>query len=546
MYLYKNYEHTMLSFYMTNINNYIIVVICGLICLCFFVYGICKLLKKRKIKKGIKNLIEGKETENNKVVRILDEYVSTYNEKEYTSEYASDYINIDSISSIYNLNLKLINIIPNILTSIGILGTFIGLALAVYGFDSETSDGIRESIKTLLSGMSTAFCTSIIGMFLSIIFLWREKCTINCISGLIEEFCTYLDKKHHCSIDEAVIKSFSFIGDNGEIYSPSETIQRVQEDVKKMRNQLETFGTDICDNIGNAMDASFQDKLVPIINELSAKLENPAQAVTDSLITELRNVCNDFNNNVTKDVNDRMEELLERFIDASNSILTIPDTINEVNHSLSESTKDTVIAVQAVSEALDNQTIRINDLSDLFVNSLTKLSDVTDTITDLHAKLETMPESISNASTAIIRSAEEINESHKDASDALEKIQSVNQDTAAIVGEYTDNIQSIQDGLSSIFAEITDGLSQYSEAVKQSLQGMLDPFTSSVTDATEKVANAITPLNDAVTELCSFGDSVKQLLSEVDNSFKPIETVLKQLSEIKQKAIEESENSNHR
>lgn len=53
------------------------------------------------------------------------------------------------------------NYTPSILTSIGIFGTFIGVALGLAGFD--TSD-IQASVPDLLNGLKTAFWTSIAGL----------------------------------------------------------------------------------------------------------------------------------------------------------------------------------------------------------------------------------------------------------------------------------------------------------------------------------------------------------------------------------------------
>ncbi len=482
----------------------------------------------------------GKDKNSNLAKSVYEDYLSILKGQNFTSEYASDYVNIDSIAVAYRLNLKRMNVVPNILTSLGILGTFLGLSIAVIGFDSETSDGIKDSIQTLLSGMSTAFITSVVGMFFSMIFLLIERGNINRLGSIIDEFCTTLDKKYHCSIDSAVIRAFSYEDEEGQLYQPVETLQFVCEDVKNMRKQLETFGTDICDNIGNALDNSFQEKLVPIINDLSQKLENPAQAVTDGLVKELKKVCDDFSNNVTQGVNDKMDELLERFIDASNSIYTLPDTIDSVNKSLSASTKDTILATQAVSEALDNQILRLNDLVDSFGNALEKLCGVSANITELHEKLESLPNSISEATTAVALAANGISESQKRVNETIEGIKNVNEVTSKVVEEYTVNIKDIQNGLSDIFDEINNGLNQYSDSVKTSLQSMLEPFTSSVTDATAKVANAIAPLNDAVTDLGGFSDKVRAVLIDVESSFKPVEAVLKQLAEVKKNASEET------
>ncbi|MFA0810067.1 MotA/TolQ/ExbB proton channel family protein [Microbulbifer epialgicus] len=55
---------------------------------------------------------------------------------------------------------------PSILTALGILGTFIGIILGIYGFDLTDID---TSISGLMQGLETAFMTSILGLFLSLV-----------------------------------------------------------------------------------------------------------------------------------------------------------------------------------------------------------------------------------------------------------------------------------------------------------------------------------------------------------------------------------------
>jgi len=56
--------------------------------------------------------------------------------------------------------------IPSLLTGLGILGTFIGIIIGIYGFDLADID---TSISELMQGLETAFLTSILGLFLSLI-----------------------------------------------------------------------------------------------------------------------------------------------------------------------------------------------------------------------------------------------------------------------------------------------------------------------------------------------------------------------------------------
>lgn len=57
--------------------------------------------------------------------------------------------------------------IPSVFTTIGVLGTFVGIYFGLRGFDV---DNITESIPRLLDGLKTAFTTSIWGIALSLVF----------------------------------------------------------------------------------------------------------------------------------------------------------------------------------------------------------------------------------------------------------------------------------------------------------------------------------------------------------------------------------------
>jgi hypothetical protein len=64
-----------------------------------------------------------------------------------------------------SVNPYFYNSIPNVYTTIGVLGTFVGIFVGLLAFDVNN---ITESIPTLLEGLKTAFLTSIIGIFLSL------------------------------------------------------------------------------------------------------------------------------------------------------------------------------------------------------------------------------------------------------------------------------------------------------------------------------------------------------------------------------------------
>jgi len=80
-----------------------------------------------------------------------------------------DYINDDTVVHGPG-NAQLAELVPSLLTSLGILGTFMGMMSGLSGLDFTSSSKIIEGIPILLDGMRFAFGTSVVGVSCSICF----------------------------------------------------------------------------------------------------------------------------------------------------------------------------------------------------------------------------------------------------------------------------------------------------------------------------------------------------------------------------------------
>ena len=81
-----------------------------------------------------------------------------------------------------NKQNNFVNYIPTLLTTIGIFGTFIGIVLGLLHFDQNA---IETSMPLLLAGLKTAFITSLVGIFFSLIF--KTLATFGFLQPKIEE-----------------------------------------------------------------------------------------------------------------------------------------------------------------------------------------------------------------------------------------------------------------------------------------------------------------------------------------------------------------------
>jgi flagellar motor component MotA len=69
-----------------------------------------------------------------------------------------DYINEDEID--LHVHKKILEMAPDIFTSLGILGTFIGLVWGLKSFEPSSYETMTTSVSALVDGIKVAFLTS--------------------------------------------------------------------------------------------------------------------------------------------------------------------------------------------------------------------------------------------------------------------------------------------------------------------------------------------------------------------------------------------------
>jgi hypothetical protein len=98
-----------------------------------------------------------------------------------------EYINEDTV--IYKPgHAQLAELIPSLLTSLGILGTFMGLMDGLTNLDFESAAGTMESIPALLTGMRFAFATSIAGIACSLVFNMLNRIMVGRAFNALDTF----------------------------------------------------------------------------------------------------------------------------------------------------------------------------------------------------------------------------------------------------------------------------------------------------------------------------------------------------------------------
>lgn len=99
----------------------------------------------------------------------------------------SDYINEDTVVDKPG-HARLAELIPSLLTSLGILGTFIGLMEGLTSVNFSDAEGTIQSIPLLLSGMRFAFATSVAGISCSLAFNMTYRISVGRAYRALDSF----------------------------------------------------------------------------------------------------------------------------------------------------------------------------------------------------------------------------------------------------------------------------------------------------------------------------------------------------------------------
>jgi flagellar motor component MotA len=87
------------------------------------------------------------------------------------------------------------SIAASIFPTLGILGTFVAIAISMPDFSVESQADLDKEITILLSGVGTAFYASIFGIFLSLWWVFFEKKGLSKIQNIMDEIKINFDDK---------------------------------------------------------------------------------------------------------------------------------------------------------------------------------------------------------------------------------------------------------------------------------------------------------------------------------------------------------------
>jgi len=292
-----------------------------------------------------------------------------------------------------------VNAIASIVTVIGVLGTFVGIAWGLLHFDTGN---IESSVPKLLEGLKVAFITSIVGILGSIFLKWttlskqrKQSASVKAYTGatvddlaeLLRDILTIAKKERNetkealNSIEETITGKAN---DLAELLRDILTVEKEEgRETKDALNSIEKSLTGEGDSTVltqlQKLRTSFSDKQDDLIRVFSEKQDSLIQAFsefaqemaennTKALMEALENVIKDFNQKITEQFGDNFKHL-------NQAVGRINAWQEQYRQQMDELAQEFRIAAESVEKS-SQSLAAIAERSDAIVSSAEKLDPI--------------------------------------------------------------------------------------------------------------------------------------------------------------------------
>ena len=206
-------------------------------------------------------------------IRSVDRQLKNFwaYEKESKSGIADveEFINAESVDNV--IHKSLLEMVPDILTSLGILGTFVGLVWGLKNFNPANYEAMTASVSSLVEGIKVAFLTSIYGLAFALVYTYNMKSGYDSLMISLEEF---LDKFH------------TYVMPSAEMESRNILVSCQQEQTNAMNRMADQFSDQLAD--------SFEKVITPAFMKMNQSLDLLVSSMTNGQEKMIKGVLEEF------------------------------------------------------------------------------------------------------------------------------------------------------------------------------------------------------------------------------------------------------------
>ena len=397
-------------------------------------------------------------------------------------------IMVGTIAWFRKIRHQQVNAIASIVTVIGVLGTFLGIAIGLYQFDTEN---IEASVPALLEGLKVAFVSSIVGIIGSIVLKWL---------ALNRQRKQASSKKPTDATVDDLVETLKAIyeAQQSEGHETRETLRAIEKALtgdgdSTVLTQLQKLRTTFSDK---------QDDLIDAFKDFATQM---AENNTQALIQALEEVMRDFNAKINEQFGDNFKQLNE-------AVGRINDWQEQYRQQMDELAAEFRIAADSIERSRQSLEI-IAERSDAIVSSAEKLDPILraiqDQIQEMNARLEAFSALADNARNAFPIIEDRLNQLTDDFSQVVEGTIA---NSHASMENQREALQDFTEQIEAVIQSVSQGLERTVAETNRGLEELTDDF-SQVVEGT--IANSHASMENQREALQDFTEQIEAVIQSV-------------------------------
>ena len=352
---------------------------------------------------------------------------------------------------------KVLELIPSIFVSLGILGTFYGITVGISDINTQADvETMQVGINTLLEGMKTAFYTSLVGISISLIFQLFDRIVLH--RALLNKYDLLLDE---------LDKTIPFKTEDILLNAIEKNQQEQLQDLKSFF--ADEFVTKLTTGITNTMAQSIN----PHLEKSNEIMEKVAQNTIDAQGEKLNEMVNYFVQSLSEISGDHMRDLgvaLQKTVEWQEKVTeNMGALVNELTNvavQQAEMAKNTT----ELSEKMNSYTITLTKYQEKLNNSTEELNSITAQNTSLLDQMRTLMTEINERNReeqdSLIEKNKHLNTTLENISEAGTVLNNQFEELKSTIGTLT-NITNIMDQNAENNINLNDALLKQHEKSNQ-------------------------------------------------------------------------------
>lgn len=438
---------------------------------------------------------------------------------------------ISLLLKVMNSFRQLTNYTPNLLTTIGILGTFTGIVSGLLGFDPENIDG---SIGPLLEGLKTAFITSLVGMSLSILY----KIIVS---------MPYFEKFERRQLSEEDIGNLEIYNKLKEMVDGINLLKATMSDNddSSIVGQIRLFRNEVTDHVKKRND-SFKSFEMELWSKLERFSEMLSKAATEQVIEALNKVIADFNNNLEEQFGENFKQLNAAVKELVTWQENYKEQLSEMkvqyDHGVQSIslTKDAVSTISVDTKNIPETMSRLKEVMEVNQHQISELDRHLQSFKEIRDKaVEAVPEirgQIEKAIAGAQEANEKLSEGIKESTDQVKKaILETAEDYRSVVdktrGALTESANETANSSIIIKEQFSDAISEVNSKMRVLIEELVEggknlnsnysKASTTIIGETKSVQDAFTNSIEEMRKLLN-----KQLQEQAEEQYKTAEKIL--------------------